>query len=287
MVQKKKCIKSDSLARKEAKMKTFFPLILLVTMIPIQSAEENQRITLESPIIKVADGKLITADDIEAIRYFRSKILDLLLGSKQTDGHRKGKYKLFDTYHDIQSLAMLEQDAHNKAYETNLTELLTQAKADFIVQSADFIESGRGSKHILIILIQEYCKKRNKPDSLLLEWAKTKEGQEATMFECRVTSFTAYYHFCTDLVNFLLDLAHSCPKAEQQFKDRVTKWSAVKKILPIIMKKTHIKAENINQIDFLKHLKERYLDQIALDEITPQVILPLFIAYVKNTHDKP
>jgi hypothetical protein len=87
------------------------------------------------------------------------------------------------------------------------------------------------------------------------------------------------------LANFLRDLVHSCPKAEQQFKDRVTKWSAVKKILPIVIKKAHVKADAVNEIEFLKHLKERYLDHITLDEITPQTIVPLFTEYIKHTHD--
>jgi hypothetical protein len=145
------------------------------------------------------------------------------------------------------------------------------------------MESGRGAKNILIVLIQEDCEKRNRPESLLLEWAKTKEGHETTMFEQRINSFHDYYHFCTDLVNFLLDLIHSCPKAENQFKDRVSKWGAVKKILPILIKKAHVKTENFNEIEFLKYLKERYLDKITLEEITPQTIVPLLIEYIKHT----
>ena len=71
---------------------------------------------------------------------------------------------------------------------------------------AEFIESGRGAKNIMVVLIQEDCQKRNRLDSLLLDWAKTKEGQESTMFEHQITSFGHYYYFLTDLVNFLLDL---------------------------------------------------------------------------------
>jgi len=74
---------------------------------------EDQRITFDSPIIKVADGKFITANDIEAIRFFRGKIIDLLLGVKQNDNNRKGKYKFLGNYHGIQSLATLEQNMNN------------------------------------------------------------------------------------------------------------------------------------------------------------------------------
>jgi len=248
-------------------------------------------IILDSAILKMADGNVFNGDKVEFMRGTRRIILAFLLGDLLPNGQRKGKYKLAGTYHSIQSLARIEQEIKNStdkkdiATQLALDELLTQAKADFIVQSNEFIKSGRGSKNILIVLIQEDCQKRNRLDSLLLDWAKTQDGQESTMFETHVTSFAIYYHFCTDLANFLLDLIHSCPKAEAQFKDRVAKWSAVKNILPTVLKKAHVKTENINEIEFLKYLKERYLDHIALNEITPPVILPLLTEYIKHTRN--
>ena len=251
----------------------------------------ENRITLESAVIKVADGSCINADKIEFIRKFRRTLLSFIFGDQLPNNQRKGKYYLNGSFHSIESLARIEEqvrgslDKKNIATAFALEELLTLAKADFIVQSSEFIESGRGAKSIMTILIQEDCLKRNRMDSLLLEWSKTKEGQESTMFERQVKSFGDYYHFLADLVNFLLDLTHSCPKAEFQFKDRVAKWSAVKEILPVVLKKAHVKNEHINEIEFLKYLKERYLDQIAIDEITPQVIVPLLTEYIKHTNN--
>jgi len=249
-----------------------------------------EEIILTSPVIVIADGSFINADKIEFIRKFRRKLLEFILGELLPNNQRKGKYNLFGKLHSIESLARIECEVNKgvtkKELETQsaLTELLTHAKADFIVQSNEFIESGRGAKNIMIVLIQEYCQKRNRLDSLLLEWAKTKEGQESTMFERQVKSFNDYYHFLTDLVNFLLDLIHSCPKAEGQFKDRVAKWSAVKAILPLVFKKAHVKGDYVNEIEFLKYLKERYLDSILINEITPQVIAPLLTEYIKHTN---
>lgn len=257
--------------------------------IPIMYSLEN--ITLESPVIKLADGALINADKIEFIRKFRRTLLSFLIGDQLSNGQRKGKYLCGGKWHSVESLARIEQElaVSNRKEDAvkllALEELLTHAKADFIVQSAEFIESGRGTKNIMIVLIQEYCQKRNHLDSPLLEWAKTKEGQESTMFEHHITSFNLYCYFLTDLVTFLSDLAHSCPKAEMQFKDRVAKWSAVKGILPTVFKKAHIKSEQVNEVEFLKHLKERYLDAIALHEISPQVIAPLLIEYIKHTNN--
>jgi len=247
------------------------------------------KITLESAVIKMADGSFINADKIEFISKFRRTLLSFILGDLLPNGQRKGKYFFDGAWHSIESLARVEEvlsgskDQKDSAKQCALKEVLTYAKADFIIKSSEFIESGRGSKNIMIVLIQEDCQKRNHPDSLLLEWAKTKEGQESTMFEHQINNFDDYYHFLADLVNFLLDLVHSCPKAHAQFKDRVTKWSAVKEILPTVLKKAHIKSEQINEVEFLKYLKERYLDHIAINEITPHIIMPLLAEYIKHT----
>jgi len=270
-------------------------LPLLINGISTVATEKN--IVLESSVIKVADGTFINADRIEFIRKFCRTLIGFLLGEQLPNNQRKGKYLFYGKWHNIETLARVEQELTTTLKQENdpkktilienqlatLGELLTHAKADFIVQSNEFIESGRGAKNITTVLIQEDCQKRNRPDSLLLEWAKTKEGQEATMFEHQIVSFGHYYHFLTDLVNFLLDLVHSCPKAEAQFKERVTKWSAVKTLFPTILKKAHIRQDEVNEIEFLKYLKERYLDSIALDEITSQVITPLLREYIKHT----
>lgn len=288
--------KPSSLLKKERQLKRIklvLPLFVVFTMYP-----SEKHITLESSVIKIADGTFINADRIEFIRKFCRKLRAFLFGDQLPNNQRKGKYLFYGKWHGIESLAHIEGELHtalrqetdnSKKIEIQdclaaLQELLTHAKADFIVQSSEFIESGRGAKNITVILIQEDCQKRNIPDSLLLDWAKTKEGQESTMFERQITSFDKYHHFLVDLVTFLSDLVHSCPKAETQFKDRVTKWSEVKTILPIVLKKAHVKSEQFNEIEFLKYLKERYLDSIPLNEITPQIIAPLLTEYIKHTH---
>jgi hypothetical protein len=282
-----------------ARESTLKKLIMLVPLMMngllMYASEKN--IMLESSVIKIADGTLINADKIEFIRKFRRTLLTFLLGEQLPNNQRKGKYSYQGKLHSIESLARIEQEllaalsqekdskkrAEMESSMAALGELLTHVKADFIVQSNEFIESGRGAKNITVVLIQEDCQKRNRPDSLLLDWARTKEGQEATMFEHQIISFNHYYHFLTDLANFLLDLVHSCPKAELQFKDRVAKWSAVKALLPAIFKKAHVKGEHVNEVEFLKYLKERYLDSMGLQEITPQVIAPLLTEYIKHS----
>lgn len=277
------------LCKKEAQLKKtmlILPLLMGTFLYPI-----DKNITLESSVIKLADGTLINADKVEFIRKFRRTLLSFLIGDQLSNGQRKGRYLFGGKWHSIESLARIEQELVGSKHKEDmekllaLEELLTHAKADFIVQSSEFIESGRGAKNIMVVLIQEYCQKRNHLDSPLLDWARTKEGQESTMFEHHITNFGLYCYFLSDLATFLSDLIHSCPKAEIQFKDRVAKWSAVKTILPAVLKKAHVKGENINEIEFLKYLKEKYLDSMSLNEINPQVIAPLLIEYIKHTNN--
>lgn len=289
MVRNIKCGVICSIIVGERKLKK---IIFFLPFIMSSLVLAENKVTLESAVIKIADGSLINADKIEFISKFRRTLLTFILGDQLPNGQRKGRYFFNGAFHSIESLARIEQEIKSVSNEKEraarllaLEEVLTHAKADFIVQSSEFIESGRGSKNIMIVLIQEDCQKRNRLDSLLLEWAKTKEGQESTMFERQITTFDDYYHFLADLVNFLLDLTHSCHKAHAQFKDRVAKWSAVKEILPLVFKKAHVKSEQINEIEFLKYLKERYLDRITVSEITPQTIVPLLAEYIKHTHN--
>jgi len=64
-------------------------------------------------------------------------------------------------------------------------------------------------------LAEEYCRKRERPDSLLLNWNK---GDEIELFRRSVNSFKIYSVFSNDLMNFLKDLIKSCPKAYSDFR---------------------------------------------------------------------
>ena len=246
-----------------------FLYLCLLTGIIGQIIPSN-RITLESDIINIADGTFINADTIEFMRKFRRKVLCLLIGDPTPNG-RIGRYIFDKKRYNIQSLAHLEQKLskeNNSKKIKGLQAILIQAQNDFINASSEFMDHARGAKSILIVLIKEYCYKRQRPNSLLLEWAQTTEGQEAKMFKKQIINFRCYYSLCGDLLNFLADLVHSCPKAETAFAMRVAKWKKVKKILPKLIKHTKITKHSFNETAFLKHLKEKYLDKISMEMIT-------------------
>ena len=247
-----------------------------------------QTIILNSDVIKIADGTFIDANTIEFMRKFRRKILDIVLGETSTDGKRIGQYTFKEKGHGIQYLALHEQQLlrksnKNKKKLKQLQLLLVTAKIDFVIISEEFMDSARGAKGILVMLIQEDCQKRKHPNSLLLEWAQTSEGQETAMFNKRITNFIRYYSICSDLLNFLSDLIASCPKAEKQFKERVAKWSKVKVMLPGIIKQLDIPHDTIYENKFLRHLKENHLDSFTIQNITSNTIQKLLIEYIKPT----
>lgn len=247
----------------------------------------SEVITLESDVIKIADGTFINADTIEFMRKFRRKILDILLGEPATNGTRIGRYTFDGKKHTVQSLAYIEKEllqansSNAQSKQKELRQALAEAKNDFVIISEEFIDRARGAKGILVVLIEEDCIKRHHPDSLLIEWAKTPEGQETTMFNQRIINFIRYYSLTSDLLNFLVDLVHSCPKAEKQFKDRVIKWSKVKDMLPGIIKKLRVSSDALDQNKFLKHLKEHHLDELSMQEITSKTIQELLTTFIK------
>ncbi len=166
---------------------------------------------------------------------------------------------------------LIKSDENQNSNQTwkQLQALIEQAKVDFLITSQEFLAVARGAKGILVKLIEEDCQKRNRMGSLMIEWAKMKEGEEGILFEKRMHHFKDFYYFCIDLLNFVQDLVNSCPKAQKQFNARVKKWAKTKKILPGILKKeTH----KIDEITFLKYVKEQHLDHFTIEEITKQKI---------------
>src|SRR5258708_29708375 len=100
MVRNIKCsIKSVLPFARESQLKKiifFLPLIMSSLIFC-----EN-RITLESAVIKIADGSIINADKIEFIRKFCRTLIGLIRGEQLPNNQRKGKYFFGGTFHSIE-----------------------------------------------------------------------------------------------------------------------------------------------------------------------------------------
>lgn len=231
-------------------------------------------IKLESKLLSMADGTFFHADIVEMLRMFQRRVSEILIGKLDENGNRVGMFLFNGSYYGSRELAQLEVD-NDLQNDPELQAVLALVKAAFLTLSKEFESAIRGTKNITIILIEESCEKRERYDSLLLEWSKTDEGHEDAIFDQRVTTFAAFDQFCVDLLNFFSDLIHSCPKAQKQFKDRLEKWKKFKTTFNKVKSDTTISNENA----FLKHVKTKHLDKLSLDDITEKKVKQLLSAF--------
>jgi hypothetical protein len=184
------------------------------------SVEPHEHITLESGIIKIIDNMPlgITKETIGAMLQIRREIKKMQYGVLNSDGVLVGIYTFQGHPYSISQLA--EYESHfEDAYDPALYPVLEQAKQDFVKKIMSFLEIARGAKKYITRLIDESCKKRGRAESELRRWGAAKEGHEEKQFREDIKNFTIFHGFCTDLVNFLEDLMHSCPKALAEFRE--------------------------------------------------------------------
>jgi hypothetical protein len=230
-------------------------------------------IKLESKVLSMADGKFFIADTIEMLRMFQGRVIKLF-GIPDAEGNSTGNYSFRGKLYGTRELAHLEVEL-NLQQDKELQRILTQVKSDFLAISKEFESAVRGSKNIMTVLIEESCEKRERLDSLLLEWSQSEGDTEDAIFNNRVTTFQAFDQFCVDLLNFFSDLIHSCPKAQAQFKERLAKWKKFKAVLDAL--KAQIKLAN--EQEFLKHFKANHLDKLALNDITENKVKELIATF--------
>jgi len=132
---------------------------------------------------------------------------------------KRGQYLFKDMHHCIASLAELEIEnlELSPAERTEFKRLLNTVIDDFIRIATPFVEQARGVKSITLGFMKEWAEKHDAESSLLLNWAKEKDGHEFDTFKRDINSFDKLYNFCQDLNSFLSDLIQSCPRAWEQF----------------------------------------------------------------------
>lgn len=128
--------------------------------------------------------------------------------------------------YSIHELSMIENtlQKENRTLSSAQQELfkiiLLQAHADFLTLVEQFLVNARDAKELMIQLIDESCAMRNTPDAYLLKWAHMKTTEsEKTIFKRDINSMTKFYHFGSELADFLGDFASSCPTALEVLKN--------------------------------------------------------------------
>ncbi len=204
-----------------------------------------EKVALTSRFLQIIDGSFLTGEIVGITLQVRKKLIEMIEGKRQPDGTYKGFYEINQRQLSIHQLADLESkllaeqeklEAKLQAaqidnekreascelefIEQNLAELhsiLKAAKIDFQDAVSIFISRVRSVKEPVLMLINEYCEKAKRPDSLLLDWANLND-EEVESFNNSVTNFNTFNLFLNDLTNFMEALIRGCPKAQQQFK---------------------------------------------------------------------
>ena len=213
-------------------MSRYAPLMLLLSCCAMVKADEpTTAINLCPDIIDIIDGKSygIHGELVGAVYKIGRDVQAMHLGKRTAQG-RVGMYSFEGQPHTVKSLAVIEKEV-NEALKTGndavrakaekrktaLNTLLKTMRQDFNKIVAPFMGQARGAKEPMFLLISESCTKRGRPKSLLLNWARHSDD-ELGAFDRSVTTFALFEDFCRDLVDFLGDLLHSCPKARAQFE---------------------------------------------------------------------
>jgi ribosome-binding ATPase YchF (GTP1/OBG family) len=204
---------------------------MICTGISYAIANPPKQPPLTDPILKVIDGLPGVFDKTKAHKTFWlvQEIKNIHEGriklnkQGQPDPHAGRSTDLIfaGKKHTIKSLIALEgkQATFSPKEKQEFNELFVQVKKYFAYINNIMIADARGAQQFMVKLIQEYCKKNNRPNSLLLQW--NEESNENEMFERDVTNFSIFYVFSTDLQNFLAALIVSCPKAFAQMKEEI------------------------------------------------------------------
>lgn len=270
-------------------MKKYIILSLLFS--GASTLPEQKQIVLESNLLKLVDGFLINANTIELTRNYQRNLLHIVYGTKENNGSRHGDYEFNNKLYTIHDLSGIEQDlvkkeasysAHEyERLQKQLQTTLLKAKDDFIEKSKKYRAIGAGSKHITSKLIEESCKKRGRRNSVLLTWGSAPEEQEDMILYQEVHTFIDFEQFVVDLLNFLDDLIHSCPKAQEKFKARLHKWTKFKEIMPSVL--TTQEMNSTLEAEFLKYFKEHHIDSHTLEQINKALVQKLLNEF-KKTH---
>jgi hypothetical protein len=158
----------------------------------------------------------------------RQKLREMILGVQDPVTKTfKGIYLYKNNFYSVRELVVLESSISPEDH-AEFYAVLAHVKEDFERFVAPFIAQAEGTKSQMVRLIQDSCTQRKRNDSLLLRWAEEKSGQETSVFNTEINTFHDFAVFGMDLIHFLEDLMHSCPKAWSQFQNMMKERSAKK-----------------------------------------------------------
>jgi len=202
-----------------------------------ESADKNDKILFSSVYIRFVDGTQFI--DIGQMLNFARHMLAILNGAPiKIIKKLQKEYSLtlqhpFETHisenektgfiwfdGSYRTLKWLREYEKNSPKTPEYKEALTQACNHFIQFSADYVVEIETAKGIMVKIINEWSELRNKPNTLLLDWSNLEGAERDDLFKT-MTSFEVFDIFLCDLLLFLKDLVHNCPKSYQKYQEQM------------------------------------------------------------------
>ncbi|MBP6870066.1 class I tRNA ligase family protein [Candidatus Babeliales bacterium] len=177
-----------------------------------------------APCIVVNSGVLNNASLKDAAKHVIEHLKENNAGYAHTEILQ---YSYNNQLYSIKDLTKLESTLYKNGGATaqvqelkkELQVALNYIQADFLDIAEKFLINIKNTKSLMVALIIEDCEIRANNDCYLLHWTNLPgEFKEKEVFRRDIKSIRQFTLFCKDLVNFLGDFAHSCPKALENIR---------------------------------------------------------------------
>gem|GEM_PF-4851276 len=244
-------------------------LIYFLAMIAWNTITFNSFTTDTKPAIhsisKEKELNAINVNMVEFILKYRITLLKMLYGTPKPDGSVEGLYAYGDRAYGIHVLASSEKHAEeNNINRDTLTSTLLEANKDFIEKTTYFLTF---AKKLNVRVFEEIF--------FRVICMKVFEMQKQSI------SFQYLELLITDILSALNKLIESSPKATAQCYTRAEKWQKIKKIIDELQKEGLLE-ESFDKIDFLRFIKNNYLDVFLLGEFTKDQVEIILQEYTSN-----
>jgi hypothetical protein len=178
-----------------------------------QSDESNlclEAQEIKHKLIKIVDGT--AKANVRQLEELKDDIKALRDG---IDG--KGLIPCEGKAYSLKQLAIAEHD--QLIAQKDMPVCLENALNKFEEKSDAYLKQARGFKQLMLDIINQWSKQRNKPESILLKWGSQPAGTEHAEMRKMITSFIMLDHFLGDLACFLNDFRFTCKKSSKIYED--------------------------------------------------------------------
>lgn len=206
---------------------------------PLTLTAESQYIDLDCGLLSLVDGT--EHINIKEIFNFAKNIIALTRGTNVAtieqidtiyklnlpesvrlyarDSSKAGMLFFNNEYVTLKELVEYEKE---NPEDPELANAIHQALIIFSKLASDYEHDIQTAKSIMLQIIQDWSKLRNRKQTLMLEWARV-AGTGREELENAMTTAHKLDIFIDDLLMFLKDLVRNCPKSYRKYRQNIKK----------------------------------------------------------------